>query len=156
MLCRHDLWLLDCNWLWIRACSQSCVASITCNTLCRASKYKPSPLWSNIHITAMSWEILQHFTAYRRDLLTKIFCLQIQKHTEGQILSLHEAVKLNVWGRDETLECVRPWRHTVSCTTCSTKEDTTIFFEGRSAKELKKTWQNGCGFTVEFRLNRNY
>lgn len=103
MLRRHDLWLFDCNWLWIRACSQSCVARITCNTLCRASKYKPSLLWSKIHIIAVSCKILQHFTAYRRDLLTKIFYLQIQKYTEGQILSLHGAVKLNVWKRDETL-----------------------------------------------------
>ena len=80
----------------------------------------------------MSWEILQHFTAYNRDLLTKIFCLQIQKYTEGQILSLHKAVKLHVWRRDETLLCVHVHGNTLFLRV------TWQFCKDRSVKEMEK------------------
>lgn len=49
----------------------------------------------------MSCEILQHFTAYTRDLLTKIFYFQIDNYAESEIFSFHEKMKPRVcefWG----------------------------------------------------------
>lgn len=63
----------------------------------------------------MSCEILQHFTVYRRDLLTKIFCFQIDNFAERQNFSFHEEMKSSVCEEgvnSERCVCVCTWEHT--------------------------------------------